>query len=302
MPPKEVKEELDLDEKKAQLAIKFNNAARQFAALAEVLSKAVTEVPIDESTVNNLTDLLNAAIAKPSRKRKLVALEIGEDGVPKKRKREKRIKDPNAPKGPASAYILFQNDIRAAYKKEHPDMSNKELLRLIGDQWKALADDKKDFYREKHGNAKKKHEVDLAAYNAQNPDHVPAEVGKKKKKEEASESPVIKEVAKAAPKSTKKAAAPVRSFVRVLTCADVVNQKAAKVVPKSKEVVESSGSEAEDASEAEVSEADSSGEEPTPKADVKATSDEDSESGSDDDSDSSADEAPPPPPPKRSRK
>lgn len=288
MPPKEPKEELDLDEKKAQLAIKFNNAARQFSALADVLSKAVTEVPIDETTVNNLTELLNAAIAKPSRKRKLVALEIGENGLPRKRKREKRIKDPNAPKGPASAYILFQNDIRSAYKKEHPDMSNKELLRLIGDQWKTLAEDKKDFYRDQHGRAKKKHEVDLAAYNAQNPDHVPAEdkdSGKKKKKEEDSQPPATKEVAKTAPKATKKAAAP----------------KAGKVVPKSKEVVESSSSEAEDASEVEASE--SSDDEPAPKAKAKATTDEDSESGSEAETSSEEDEAPPPPPAaKKSRK
>jgi hypothetical protein len=287
MPPKEPKEELDLDEKKAQLAIKFNNAARQFSALAEVLSKAVAEVPIDETTVNSLTELLNAAIAKPSRKRKLVALEIGEDGLPRKRKREKRVKDPNAPKGPASAYILFQNDIRSAYKKEHPDMSNKELLRLIGDQWKTLSEDKKDFYRDQHGRAKKKHEVDLAAYNAQNPDHVPAEgkdseKKKKKKKEEESEHPATKEVAKAAPKTTKKAAAP-------------------KVVPKSKEVVESSGSEVEDASEVEASDVESSDDEPAPKAKAKATTDEDSESDSEVDS-SSEDEAPPPPPTKKSRK
>ncbi|KAG2125922.1 hypothetical protein BD769DRAFT_818751 [Suillus cothurnatus] len=286
MPPKEPKEELDLDEKKAQLAIKFNNAARQFSALAEVLSKAVAEVPIDETTVNSLTELLNAAIAKPSRKRKLVALEIGEDGLPRKRKREKRVKDPNAPKGPASAYILFQNDIRSAYKKEHPDMSNKELLRLIGDQWKTLSEDKKDFYRDQHGRAKKKHEVDLAAYNAQNPDHVPAEgkdseKKKKKKKEEESEHPATKEVAKAAPKTTKKAAAP--------------------VVPKSKEVVESSGSEVEDASEVEASDVESSDDEPAPKAKAKATTDEDSESDSEVDS-SSEDEVPPPPPTKKSRK
>ncbi|KAG1875373.1 hypothetical protein DFJ58DRAFT_756044 [Suillus subalutaceus] len=286
MPPKEPKEELDLDEKKAQLAIKFNNAARQFSALAEVLSKAVAEVPIDETTVNSLTELLNAAIAKPSRKRKLVALEIGEDGLPRKRKRERKAKDPNAPKGPASAYILFQNDIRSAYKKEHPDMSNRELLRLIGDQWKTLSDDKKEFYRDQHGMAKKKHEVDLAAYNAKNPDHVPAEAKdsekktKKKKEEEESEHPPTKEVAKAAPKATKKAAAP--------------------VVPKSKEVVESSGSEAEEASEVEASDAESSDDEPAPKAKAKATTDEDSSDSEVDTS--SEEEAPPPPPTKKSRK
>lgn len=286
MPPKEPKEELDLDEKKAQLAIKFNNAARQFSALAEVLSKAVAEVPIDEPTVDNLTELLNAAIAKPSRKRKLVAVEIGENGLPRKRKREKRVKDPNAPKGPASAYILFQNDIRSAYKKEHPDMSNKELLRLIGDQWKALADDKKDFYRDQHGKAKKKHEVDLAAYNAQNPEHVPTEAkdsGKKKKKNQEDEPPATTEVTKAAPKATKKATAP----------------KAGKVVPKTKEVVESSGSEAEDASEVELSDEESS-DEPAPKAKAKMTTDEDSESESE--VDTSSEEEIPPPPAKKSRK
>ncbi|KAG2147940.1 high mobility group box domain-containing protein, partial [Suillus clintonianus] len=227
------------------------------------------------------------------------------DGLPRKKKREKRIKDPNAPKGPASAYILFQNDIRSAYKKEHPDMSNKELLRLIGDQWKTLAEEKKNFYRDQHGRAKKKHEVDLAAYNAQNPDHVPAEVkdsGKKKKKEEASEPPATKEIAKAAPKTTKKAAAPVRSFVSILTSADLIDQKAGKVVPKSKEVVESSGSEAEDASEVEASDAESSDDEPAPTAKAKATTDEDSDSVSEADTDSSEEEAPPPPPPKKSRK
>ncbi|KAG1753274.1 high mobility group box domain-containing protein, partial [Suillus lakei] len=226
------------------------------------------------------------------------------NGLPRKRKREKRIKDPNAPKGPASAYILFQNDIRSAYKKEHPDMSNKELLRLIGDQWKTLAEDKKDFYRDQHGRAKKKHEVDLAAYNAQNPDHVPAEdkdSGKKKKKEEDSQPPATKEVAKTAPKATKKAAAPVRSSVLVLTFADIADQKAGKVVPKSKEVVESSSSEAEDASEVEASE--SSDDEPAPKAKAKATTDEDSESGSEAETSSEEDEAPPPPPAaKKSRK
>jgi hypothetical protein len=161
------------------------------------------------------------------------------------------------------------------------------------------------FYRDQHGRAKKKHEVDLAAYNAQNPDHVPAETkdsGKKKKKtEEEDEPPATKEVAKAAPKITKKAAAPVCSFVSVVISADAVDQKAGKVAPKTKEIVESSGSEAEDASEVEASDAESSDDEPVPKAKAKATTDEDSESESEADT-SSEEEIPPPPPAKKSRK
>jgi len=254
-----------------------------------VLSKAVTEVPIDETTVNNLTELLNAVNAKPSRKRKLAALDVGENGLPSKKKRERKLKDPNAPKGPASAYILFQNDIRAAYKKEHPEMTNKELLRLIGDQWKALEEGKKDFYRDQHSKAKKKHDVDLAAYNAQNPDAAPSEAKdtEKKKKKSKDEVSAPKEDAKAVSKTTKKAA----------------TAKVAKAPPKSKETVESSGSEVEDASEAEASDAETSEDEPAPKAKAKATSEEEvSESGSEPDSSGDEEEAPPPPRAKKLRK
>jgi hypothetical protein len=161
------------------------------------------------------------------------------------------------------------------------------------------------FYRDQHGKAKKKHEVDLAAYNAQNPDHVPTEAkdsGKKKKKNEEEEvTPATKEVAKAAPKAIKKATAPVCSFVLVVTFAHIVYQKAGKVVSKSKEVVESSGSEAEDVSEVEVSDADSSDDEPAPKAKAKVTTDEDSESNSEGEL-TSEEDVPPPPPAKKSRK
>jgi len=69
------------------------------------------------------------------------------------------------------------------------------------------------FYRDQHSKAKKKHDVDLAAYNAQVPDAAPSDpkdTEKKKKKKQRDESPVVE---KAAPKTTKKAVAPVRTLL-----------------------------------------------------------------------------------------
>lgn len=67
-----------------------------------------------------------------------------EEGGGKKKKRATRQKkevDPNAPKRPASAYILYQNEARAEMKAKYPDLPYQELLSKLGEQWKNLGDD-----------------------------------------------------------------------------------------------------------------------------------------------------------------
>jgi HMG (high mobility group) box len=68
----------------------------------------------------------------------------GEDDGSKKRKRTSKPKDPNAPKRPASSYILFQNDIRTELKKQNPNLSNPQLLSLISDKWKNMTEEEKE--------------------------------------------------------------------------------------------------------------------------------------------------------------
>lgn len=71
-----------------------------------------------------------------------------EDGdASKKRKRVAKPKDPNAPKRPASSYILFQNEVRKELKERHPDLSNADLLSLISEQWKSMSDEQKEASR-----------------------------------------------------------------------------------------------------------------------------------------------------------
>jgi hypothetical protein len=71
------------------------------------------------------------------------------DGT-KKRKRIIKPKDPNAPKRPASSYILFQNDVRKDLKEMHPELNNADLLTLISDQWKNMSSEEKDVRRVVH--------------------------------------------------------------------------------------------------------------------------------------------------------
>jgi len=71
-----------------------------------------------------------------------------EDGDgPKKRKRNVKPKDPNAPKRPASSYILFQNEVRKDLKEQHPELSNSDLLGLISEQWKHMSEEQKEVCR-----------------------------------------------------------------------------------------------------------------------------------------------------------
>lgn len=66
-------------------------------------------------------------------------------GVPKT-EREKKLKDPNAPKRPLSAFILFSMDQRNSIKLNNPEAKNKDVSSLLGVAWKTLSDKKKEKY------------------------------------------------------------------------------------------------------------------------------------------------------------
>ena len=52
--------------------------------------------------------------------------------------------DPNAPKKPIiQGYLLYYTDVRALRQKEHSDLPNKELTRMIAEEWNNLPKDKK---------------------------------------------------------------------------------------------------------------------------------------------------------------
>lgn len=71
----------------------------------------------------------------------------------KRNKAEKKPKDPNAPKRPPSAYILYQNEVRDALRSERPELAYKDILALISEKWKQLPDAERKVFEAKYVDA-----------------------------------------------------------------------------------------------------------------------------------------------------
>ncbi|GAA5979303.1 hypothetical protein JCM11641_001988 [Rhodosporidiobolus odoratus] len=91
----------------------------------------------------------------------------------------KAKKDPNAPKRPLSAYMIFTQDERPKLKEEQPDVKFGEVGKILGARWKELDADEKKPWEEKAKVAKAKYEKEKAAYDAENPSEKPASKPKK---------------------------------------------------------------------------------------------------------------------------
>lgn len=83
---------------------------------------------------------------------------------PKKATREKRLKDPDAPKRPKTTYLLFCGDKRDDVKRKNKEMKATEITKKLGEMWKALSEDKKAKY-------KKIYEEDKARYDEEMKDY-----------------------------------------------------------------------------------------------------------------------------------
>ena len=74
------------------------------------------------------------------------------------KKGKKKKKDPNAPKRPRSAYILYCQEHRKSVKESNPEFKPSELMSKLGEMWKGLsAGEKQEFVDQA--------EVDKERYN-----------------------------------------------------------------------------------------------------------------------------------------
>jgi hypothetical protein len=79
----------------------------------------------------------------------------------------KKIKDPNAPKKPVTAFIFFNKHKIDDYKKKNPDKKiNVALIsKQSGQEWKNLKDDEKDKFLKMSIKDKKRYEKEISLYN-----------------------------------------------------------------------------------------------------------------------------------------
>jgi cell division septum initiation protein DivIVA len=111
----------------------LHTAFPAMSSLDDVISKV-------ESLVKKVTQLetrlatLEARLAAPK------------EAKPKKKK-AKNPEDPDAPKRPASAYILFSNAKRAEIVKANPGAKLPEVAKILGGMWKALTPEQQAAYK-----------------------------------------------------------------------------------------------------------------------------------------------------------
>jgi hypothetical protein len=72
---------------------------------------------------------------------------ISEEERPKKKKRTK--KDPKAPKGALSSYMLFCQVTRSKLIEDNPNAKFSEIGKLLGEAWAALSAEEKKKYADK---------------------------------------------------------------------------------------------------------------------------------------------------------
>ncbi|XP_043730895.1 high mobility group protein B2-like [Cervus elaphus] len=94
--------------------------------------------------------------------------------VPPKGDKGKK-KDPNAPKGPPSAFFLFCSEYCPKIKSEHPGLSIGDTAKKLGEMWSEQSAKDKQPYEQKAAKLKEKYEKGTAAYRAKGK----SEAGKK---------------------------------------------------------------------------------------------------------------------------
>ena len=80
--------------------------------------------------------------------------------------KDKKKKDPNAPKRPLNGYMRFRKQVYEKVKSENPDQKITEYARLIGVMWKALTDTEQAPYNEAFKKEMVTYKAALEAYNA----------------------------------------------------------------------------------------------------------------------------------------
>jgi len=74
------------------------------------------------------------------------------------------VKDPNAPKRPATGYILFCNSVRAKVSRDNSDLVMTQLSGIMGGMWKELSESQQNSWKGKASKAKAAYDKKMAKY------------------------------------------------------------------------------------------------------------------------------------------
>ena len=83
---------------------------------------------------------------------------------------------------PMSAFLLFSQGRRAEVRKEHPDIKNTEVSRMLGEMWRNCTDEEKKPFQDKERALRGKYKVEMEGWKEKAGERKEAEM--KRKKEE----------------------------------------------------------------------------------------------------------------------
>ena len=93
------------------------------------------------------------------------------------------MKDPNAPRKGMTAFLHFAQAKRALYKEEYPNLSHKEIISKLGENWNLLSLKEKEPFAELAKRDKIKYDAKKADY-----DEKKKKINAKSKGEESGDS------------------------------------------------------------------------------------------------------------------
>jgi hypothetical protein len=107
---------------------------RHCANVADQFAQMLTQSPFGTNMTS--TGAVHAGSKRPGTE------EDDVEGGNKKR-RTKKIRDPDLPKRAASSYIFFQNDLRPELRKQHPDISTADIMARVKKRWAEMTPEQK---------------------------------------------------------------------------------------------------------------------------------------------------------------
>jgi hypothetical protein len=121
------------------------------------LDVVIAQLETTKSEINELLSNAPTAVKKASTASKAVKK------APTKKAKD--VKDANAVKKPLSSYMLFCKDRRSVITAENVGIAPRDVLKKLGEVWKALSADEKSVYTEKASEDKRRYEEDTKGTN-----------------------------------------------------------------------------------------------------------------------------------------
>jgi len=87
----------------------------------------------------------------------------------RKGKKQKRKKDPNAPKRPQTAFFLFCADHREALRQQFPELRIGDIAKKLGEKWSKCEPDRKKEYEVTANDQKEEYKQKMEAYKSGRP-------------------------------------------------------------------------------------------------------------------------------------